>query len=111
MVVKKSEGTKYDQGKSPWHLLPYDALEEVCKVLQHGQKKYDARNWEKGLEWSRLHGAVNRHINREWWQAGVDIDPESNLLHLAHAACDTLFLLSYAIRGVGTDDRPGKEAA
>lgn len=101
-------GTKHDAGKSPWHLLPFDALEEVCKVLDYGMRKYDARNWEKGMDWSRVHGAVNRHLNREWWQAGSDHDAESGLSQLAHAACGLLFLLSYAIRGVGKDDRPGR---
>jgi hypothetical protein len=109
--MKKLEGRKDDTGKSPWHLLPFDALEQVCKVLEHGQKKYDARNWEKGMDWSRIHGATNRHLNRDWWQDGIDTDPDSGLSHLAHAACDTLFLLAYALRGAGNDDRPGKEAA
>ena len=101
-------GVKHDDGKSPWSLLPYDAIESVVQVLQYGQKEYGARNWERGMAWSRLHGAINRHINREWWQKRAGLDPESGLPHLAHGVCGALFLLAYELRQVGTDDRPGK---
>jgi Domain of unknown function (DUF5664) len=103
------EGKKNDEGKDPWELLPWDAVEQVVKVLKHGRKKYDARNWEKGMAWSRLHGAANRHLNPQWFQGREDFDEESGLYHLAHAACDILFLIAYQLRGIGLDDRPGTE--
>ena len=105
-MTKQLEGKKSDQGKEPWHLLPYDALTEVVKVLQHGEQKYTARNWEKGMNWSRLHAATNRHLNQKWWQKRETEDAESGLMHLAHATCDLLFLLAYELRSVGEDDRP-----
>lgn len=98
-------GKKFDDGKLPWHLLPGDAIEEVVRVLQYGQMKYGARNWEAGMAWSRLFSAAMRHT-WAWWR-GQDYDQETGVHHLAHAACCILFVLAYHLRGkVGEDDRP-----
>lgn len=101
---QKKEGTsKHDAGKAKWHLMPFDALKAVVSVLEYGAKKYSAENWRKGLEWSRLSDAALRHMFA--WQGGEDTDPESGVHHLAHVACDCLFLIWYSLHGVGTDDR------
>jgi hypothetical protein len=99
-----NNGTKFDAGKAPWALVPFDATTEVVKVLGAGSAKYGGRNWEKGMDFSRPFSATMRHLTA-WWQ-GEDHDPETGLSHLAHAACNTLFLLAYSLRGVGRDDRP-----
>lgn len=83
-------GLKFDADKPSLSLLPFDALEEVAKVLDFGARKYDAHNWRKGMEFSRLVSAALRHISA--WNLGEDNDPESGLNHLAHAACCILFL-------------------
>ncbi len=101
-------GVKHDEGKLPWHLLPYDALEEVVRVLQAGAVEYGDRNWELGMSWSRLFGAAMRHLAQTWWQRRLDRDDKTQLLHLGHAACCVLFLLSYQLRVIGTDDRPNR---
>lgn len=98
-----ADAKKFDEGKTPWELLPMDALEEVAKVLQFGATKYDAYNWTKGMDHSRLVGAACRHLLREWW-CGRKTDEETGLSHLAHAACCILFLLAYELRGLGTED-------
>lgn len=97
-------GRKDDEGKLPLHLLPTDALEEIALVLQFGAEKYAPRNWEKGMDWSRVYSAALRHLFA-WWR-GEDHDRETKLLHLSHAACCLLFALSYQIRQTGNDDRP-----
>lgn len=98
-------GIKNDDGKLPWDLLPWDAVQEVVKILLFGMKKYDARNWEKGFKYSRLYAALQRHLVA-WFQFGEDTDPESGYSHLAHAGCCVLFLLAFIVRGTGEDDRP-----
>ena len=98
------EGRKDDQGKLPYHLLPPDAIEEILRVLDYGQNKYSARNWEKGMAWSRPFAALMRHM-WAWWR-GQTNDPETGFSHLAHAGCCILFLLSYGERKIGEDDRP-----
>lgn len=96
---------KDDAGKAPWSLLPWDSAAKVVDVLEYGCRKYSARDWEKGMEWSRLHDAMFRHMFL-WFQMGEQFDAESGLPHLAHIACCALFLQAYELRGVGTDDRP-----
>jgi hypothetical protein len=98
------EGKKNDQGKPRTELLPYDALLAVSEVLTSGAAKYDDRNWEKGMAWSRLFGALLRHLFA--WGLGSRKDDETGKSHLAHAACGVLMLLTYEIRGSGADDMP-----
>ncbi len=60
-------------------------------------------NWTKGFAWSRLSAAATRHL---WaWENGADLDPESELPHLAHSICCLLFLLSHTLHALGEDDR------
>jgi hypothetical protein len=99
-----SEGRKDDSDKTPWHLMPPDALNQIAQVLEFGANKYGDRNWEKGMHWSRPFSALMRHM-WAWWR-GENRDPETGLSHLAHAGCCILFLLSYEGRAHGTDDRP-----
>lgn len=98
-------GVKHDGGKAPWHLLPFDAIAGIVEVLAFGAKKYAARNWEAGMDWSRLFGAAMRHLTA--WFNGEHKDPETGYSHLWHAGCCILFLIAYELRGVGHDDRPG----
>ena len=97
-------GHKADAGKLPMHLLPPELLTEVSAVLALGAEKYAPRNWERGIDWSRVFSASQRHM-WAWW-GGEDRDPETGLSHLAHAACCVAFLLAYEARRVGADDRP-----
>jgi len=99
------EGTKFDTGKPRWDLLPVDALDELVQVLTFGASKYADRNWEKGINYSRVYGAAMRHLTKFW--KGIDKDDETGLEHLAHAMCCCMFLLSYRLRGMKDfDDRP-----
>lgn len=101
----KTGGLKYDDGKAPWHLAPWDAFLAIVLILAFGAKKYAARNWEKGISYSRLYSALLRHITA-WWN-GEDLDPETGHSHVAHAACCVCFLLAFVLRGRGDlDDRP-----
>lgn len=97
---------KFDSGKLPWHLLPYDAVREVVRVLGFGAKKYAERNWEKGLPHSRTFAATMRHLTAHF-QDGETHDAETGISHLAHAACEILFALAFEVRGrKELDDRP-----
>jgi hypothetical protein len=99
-------GVKYDAGKDPWHLLPWDAVRGIVKVLAFGAVKYGDRNWESGMAWSRCYGALIRHVTA-WWE-GYDFDQETGYSHLWHAGCCILFLIAFEMRGIGTDDRPAR---
>lgn len=104
-----SEGTKHDEGKTPFDLLPPEFMVGTANVLAFGAAKYGARNWEKGMRWGRPFAAMMRHL---WlWWGGQRNDPETGLPHLAHAAACLAFLMAYEARQIGEDDRPAPEPA
>lgn len=105
--LKLTEGTKFDAGKPTTALLPSKPLLEIAKVLDYGAKKYAPHNWRKGISYTRVLSAAQRHM---WaWNDGETADKETNLNHIAHAACNLLFLLEYQLSGmIEFDDRPKK---
>ncbi len=100
-----SEAIKYDKDKVRMDLIPPELLEAVGIVLTYGAKKYSqGRDWERGgFRWGRLTAALLRHLTA--WMKGEDIDKESGLHHLNHAACNIAFLIAHVRRGIGVDDR------
>lgn len=85
-------GVKYDNGKSRVDLLPALGLLEVGHVLAVGAAVYGDNNWRAVVGAKRRYiAAALRHVFR--YMAGEDIDPETGRHHLAHAACDVLFVL------------------
>jgi len=104
-MKQSPQGHKADAGKNRLELLPFDALDEVGQVMTLGAAKYGDRNWERGINYDRVFGALMRHA---WaWFRGQDKDPETGLSHMAHCAANALFLLSYERRGRrGLDNRP-----
>ncbi len=101
-----TDAVKHDDSKLPLDLFPPEALTEITKILAFGAEKYGAHNWRKGMDWSRMYAALQRHLVAFW--GGEDFDPESGETHLAHAGCCLVFLLTYAQNGIGSDDRYGK---
>lgn len=107
------EGRKDDQGKDRIELVPPEVVFATARVLTFGAQKYADRNWEKGMSWGRVFGALMRHLWAWWGGKGPTsenfalgvIDDETKFSHLWHAACCIAFLVAYEERGVGTDDR------
>jgi len=103
------EGRKDDAGKPQMELIPPELMTAVGDILTFGAGKYGVRNWERGMAWSRVFGALMRHL-WAWW-AGQSRDAETGRSHLWHAACCIAFLIAYEERRTGTDDRPNKPKA
>jgi hypothetical protein len=97
MKIKPNDqgGIKYDGEKPDYSLVPFQAMDEVVKVLTYGAAKYDRFNWEK-VEPRRYQAAALRHISA--YMQGEKIDPESGINHLAHAVCSLLFLTDFDLR-------------
>lgn len=95
--MTETEGLKFDGDKPRYDLVPVLALDEAAKVFAFGAKKYADRNWELGLNYGRLYGALIRHLVAFW--GGEEYDPESGLHHLGHATCCLLMLGEFAIDG------------
>ena len=104
-----SEGIKYDSAKPRMNLLPPKAIIEVSKVLTFGAEKYDAENWRKldDLQNRYTAGAL-RHIFAH--MDGEQLDPETNLSHLAHALCCLLFKLEIELENAKIEEEKPREA-
>jgi len=94
---------KESKGKLRFSLLPIEAVREIIKVFEFGAKKYSDFNWRKGCEWSKYYDATQRHLTAYW--NNENTDAETRLLHLAHAGCCVLILLTFQVVGIGKDDR------
>lgn len=101
-------GTKHDAGKVRMELLPPEFLNAVAEIITFGAEKYAPRDWEQGMDYGRVYGALQRHLNA-WW-SGQDTDDETGKSHLWHAGACLAFLITYEQRGVGKDDRPRRVA-
>ncbi len=96
---------KHDTEKNQLELLSAPAIACLGQVLTYGAKKYAPNNWRNGggLAFTRVIGATLRHVFA--FAGGEDVDPETNLPHIAHAMCCCMFLLEYVLLKRGIDDR------
>lgn len=89
----KQEFKKDDKDKLLYNLLPPKELEQVVEVLTIGSKKYGIDNWKKCNDKAKYINALYRHL--EAYRQGKMLDKDDNLHHLAHLACNALFLLYF----------------
>lgn len=101
---------KYDTGKPRMDLIRPEFTLALGEALAYGAKKYNEEigstpNYLRGngFNYSKIIGSLERHIAQ--WKMGIDIDDESGLHHLALAAANLHFLLTYELTGHGVDDR------
>lgn len=104
---QQPEGNKNDQGKLRYDLIPVGPLRKLAEVYTIGCKKYEDRNWEKGILYSRIIGALMRHF--EAWRDGERVDPENGQHHLSSVAWCAFALMEYERTHPELDDRPKKE--
>lgn len=86
-------GEKYDAGKPPWDVVPFEVLDELVKILNVGVKKYGKPSgWQhvEDME-NRYFAALMRHLSA--YRQGEHTDPESGELHISHALCNVVFLV------------------
>lgn len=98
--VGVGSGMKYDGGKPRMDLLLSgcpNALEQVSQILTFGAQKYAAHSWQTVPQGEdRYLAALLRHLTAHG--KGEVNDPESGMSHLAHAACNALFILELETR-------------
>lgn len=93
-------GTKYDQDKLQYSLIPPYALEQIAKNLTVGLKKYKERN-----NWKKVEGAEQRYLDAlyrhlEAHRRGEVYDPDSSvpdMLHMSAVAVNAMFLLEFML--------------
>lgn len=92
--MKQQLGLKDDSGKLRFDLILPEFEEGIAATLTVGAEKYAPNSWqhvENATE--RYYASLRRHINA--WRQGEEIDPEDNIPHLAHAACNIMFLMYF----------------
>jgi len=84
---------KFDEQKPRPSLVYYSLIKEIAKVRQYGIEKYGhSEDWrETTNQEERYKDAILRHIFE--YIEGEENDQESGLKHLAHAACNIMFLI------------------
>lgn len=97
-------GVKYDEKKLRFDLIPPRPMQALAEIYTYGAAKYAPRNWEHGIEYSRIYAAVQRHLHAYW--SGQTLDEESALPHLAHAMWGLTALLEFEFTHPELDDRP-----
>ena len=98
------KGLRHNEGKVKVELVPPRWVLALAEVLTKGAEKYAERNWEKGMEWSKCYASAQRHLLAFW--DGEDLDKETGLSHVAHAAWNCLALLTYSEEHQEDDNRP-----
>lgn len=97
---------KYDSDKPKIHLVVPKFITDIAHVLGFGAAKYGENNWRKDAhetQHSRTYSSIQRHLNAYW--SGEDVDPESGLSHLAHAATQIMILMNHIEQHPEMDDR------
>lgn len=96
-LAEAPKAKRYNKDKLNFSDMPLEALIEVAKVTTMGAKKYGRLNWQKGQPLSDLADATLRHLigdnKHKGAFTGEANDPESGLLHLAHAAWNVLAII------------------
>lgn len=102
-------GLRYNTGKAPIHLIPPEVIEAHAEHYRKGAEKYEPRNWERGMDWSKCYDSLMRHSLA--WMRGEDIDPENGSHHMVAVMWNAAALYWYWLKKVGKDDRPTYTAA
>jgi hypothetical protein len=89
IVHREGAGQKEtDEGRGHYELVSPLFMQRLSIWLERGAKKYDIRNWEKGIPKGRLIRALLRHT---YQYLGGMRDED----HLAAIACNIMFLIHF----------------
>lgn len=91
------EGTKHDQNKVRFSMLPWGALRELAWLTMFGAEKYEKDNYLK-IAPERYIDAAFRHLS-EYVEDPYSRDDETNSSHLISAAWCLLAALAIHLRG------------
>lgn len=92
------------EGKGRYDLIPHGPLRRLAIHYEAGAKKYDERNWEKGIPTSRCFSSAVRHLYR-WLDGSRSED------HLAAAVWNIFAIMYNKEKLPNMMDTPGNGAA
>ena len=97
------------ENKGRFDLISPIFLQRLAIVCEKGGKKYNDRNWEKGMPFMHYIDCAERHIN-DYKEGKRDEDHIIQSAWNLHCACHTLEMIERGLLPRELDDRP-KEAA
>ena len=80
---------RYNEGKPKWHLVHYNSIIPMIKVLEFGALKYAPENWKKPMDLKEILNSMQRHLAA--LMDGEDIDSESGISHMGHIQANAMF--------------------
>lgn len=101
----KNNTVRYNTGKPKlsFNLIGRRGFENLAKVWEYGETKYDRGNWQKGYIWTEVADCLLRHmvkfLNKE------DNDEESGLAHVDHIFANAQILAEMFHSRKDLDDR------
>lgn len=95
--IKGGDKEVLHKPKLALHLVVPQFVQAIAQVLTKGGMKYSPHNWEKGISYEVVYGALQRHLHA--WYTGEENDSEWGYSHLAHAGCCLMFLFWYQFSG------------
>jgi hypothetical protein len=102
-VESKEAGSHFDTEKPRVDLIPSELIFGAGRALKYGADKYGEDNFREGIRSRRLVGSLLRHVFK--WLDGEDVDQESGLDHLDHAAASLGMLMFMLANRPDLDDR------
>lgn len=108
----KNTGDRYNAGKPRWRNFPLFLMEPLVHVGSAAEKhpgnpngKYDTFNFLKGQHVNDLLDCAKRHLMKAESPYHEDLDEETGVHHLAHAAWNILVALHNVNTRPDLDDR------
>lgn len=102
---------KADQNKPRTDLIPPEGVLGLADLYAVGAEKYADRNWEKGMDYTRLLGAMERHMLA--YKAGENYAPDDKQHHMLSVAWCAFAIFTFDCRDMADewDDRPFRNEA
>lgn len=100
-----STGARFNKGKLRWRNIPMFMFEDIIRVGQYGEFKYDTFNFMKGLPMNDTLDSLKRHLTSFESPFELDTDHESEENHLAHVAWNAIVALHMYKTRPDLDDR------
>ena len=94
-VHSPHQGSRYNQGKARFDLIPPEVITKLAEHYTYGANKYAPNNWRKGFPYSETSGSLLRHLYA--WLAGERNDPESGNHHLTAVIWNAVTLLYFEL--------------
>ncbi len=93
-------GTKHDEGKPDYSLLPLRFIKPLVPVFKVGEERYGYENWKKPFDNRRRRfiAAIKRHLEEAEEDPLAVNEQDGGVYHLAQVAWNALLLLWHEMR-------------